>query len=218
MIFERSRHGDVEVLTWNDGENRYRADSVAEWHTTLDELEATDGPLALVVTGTGKFFSNGLDLDWLGANPDEAGPMIDGVHRLFGRMLTLNLFTVGALNGHVFAGGAMLACGFDVRVMRTGRGYWCLPEVDLGIPLTEPMFATVAAQLPPATLHEAIVTGRRYGAEEALAAGIVDHAVPEERVVELAIELAQAMAAKDRSVIANHKRQMYGHVAEVCGA
>jgi len=218
MSLDRSRHGDVEVVTWNDGENRYRGDSVAEWHRTLDDLEATDGPLALVVTGTGKFFSNGLDLDWMSTHPDESEPMLRGVHRLLGRMLTLNLYTVAAINGHAFAGGAMLTCGFDERIMRDDRGYWCLPEVDLGLPLTPAMYATVAAHLPHPTLHESIVTGRRYDAADALAAGIVERTAPEADVVALAIERAQAMAAKNRSVIANHKRQMYGDVAALCGA
>jgi len=214
---ERTRHDDVVLVTWNDGENRYRGDSVAEWHDALDELEATDGPLALVVTGTGKFFSNGLDLDWMSANPDASNDMLRGVHRLFGRLLTLGLYTVAAVNGHAFAGGAMLTCAFDERVMREDRGYWCLPEVDLGLPLTPAMYATVAAHLPHATLHESIVTGRRYGGAEAIVAGIVEHVATEERVVELALERAQAMAGKNRSVIANHKRQMYGAVAERCG-
>lgn len=218
MILDRTSDGDVVILTWNDDENRFRGDSVDEWHATIDELEANGGPVALVVTGTGKFFSNGLDLDWLGANPTDGEQMLHGVHRLFGRMLTLNMYTVCALNGHAFAGGAMLSCAFDVRVMRADRGYWCLPEVDLGLPLTPAMYATVAAHLPQATLHDSIVTGRRYAAQDALAGGIVEHIAAEADVVTTAIELARPMASKNRSVIANHKRQMYGTAAALCGA
>ena len=217
MALDLTRDGDVVVVTWNDGENRYRADSVAEWHSVLDELEATDGPLALVATGTGKFFSNGLDLDWMNAHPDESTEMLHGVHRLLGRLAVLNLYSVAAINGHAFAGGAMLTCGFDERVMREDRGYWCLPEVDLGLPLTPPMYAAVAAHLPHPTLHESIVTGRRYGGAEALVAGIVEHVAIEGEVLSRAVDRAQAMAGKNRSVIANHKRQMYGHVAALCG-
>lgn len=217
MALEQTRDGDVVVVTWNDGENRYRGDSVAEWHAVLDELEATDGPLALVVTGSGKFFSNGLDLDWMGANPGDTDEMLAGVHRLLGRMLLLNMYSIAAINGHAFAGGAMLTCGFDERVMREDRGYWCLPEVDLGLPLTPAMYATVAAHLPHATLHESIVTGRRYGGAEALVAGIVEHVAIEAEVVGRAVERAQAMAGKNRAIIANHKRQMYGAAAAICG-
>lgn len=218
MILQRRTEGDVIVATWDDGENRFRTDSVAEWHALLDDVEATDGAAALVVAGSGKFFSNGLDLDWMGANPDESESMLAGVHRLFGRLMTLGCYTVGAIVGHAFAGGAMLSCCFDERVMRADRGYWCLPEVDLGLPLTPAMYATVASRLPHPILHEAIVTGRRYGGAEALDAGIVEQLATEDRVVELAIERAAAMVGKDRRVIANHKRQMYGAAAEVCGA
>ena len=217
-VLEQERSGDVVVVTWNDGDNRYRDDSVAEWHALLDDLEAAEGPLALVVTGSGRFFSNGLDLDWMSAHPDEAQAMLAGVHRLFGRMMTLDCYTVAAVNGHAFAGGAMLTCAFDERIMREDRGYWCLPEVDLGLPLTPAMYATVAARLPHATLHESIVTGRRYGGPEALAAGIVDATASEADLLSTAIERAGAMADKSRRVIGAHKRQMYGDAAALCTA
>ena len=66
------RHeGSVAILTWNDGENRINADSLERLNALLDELEATKGPMSVVLTGVGKFFSNGLDLERFGANPAE---------------------------------------------------------------------------------------------------------------------------------------------------
>lgn len=214
---ELEHRGAVAVLRMVDGENRFRRDSIDEWHRVLGELAATDGPLALVVTGSDRFFSNGLDLDWFRDNPDRAGGVVDDVHRLFGRLLTFPAYTVAAVNGHAFAGGAMLSCAADLRVMRTDRGYWCLPEVDLGLPLTVPMMSVVRARLPRAAAHDAIVTGRRYTAAQALEAGIVEHAVVEAEVLDAAVALAEPMAAKDRSVIAEHKRMLFGPTAEVCG-
>jgi enoyl-CoA hydratase/carnithine racemase len=216
-IIDLERRGDVVVARWADGENRYRLDSLARWDELLTELEATEGPLALVVTGEGKFFSNGLDLDWMGEHPDDAGAVVEQVHRLFGRMLLLPAYTVAAINGHAFAGGAMLACAFDVRVMRTDRGYWCLPEVDLGIPLTEPMMEIVTVRLPRAAAHDAIMTGRRYAATEAQSLGIVEHVADEADVLDRAVELAAVMAPKDRGVIAAHKRMLFGRSAAICG-
>ena len=50
------REGDVFVLSWNDGaDNRFRDDGIAGWNAALDEIEAADGPNALVTTGAGKF-------------------------------------------------------------------------------------------------------------------------------------------------------------------
>lgn len=208
---------DVAVVRWSDGENRFNRASVRRWHEVLDELEAIEGPLSVVVTGDGRFFSNGLDLDGFAADPEGSGAVLDEVHRLFGRVLLLPAYTVFALNGHTFAAGAMLSCCGDARVMREDRGYWCLPEVDLGLPLTEPMFAAVTARLSVAAAAEAMNTGRRYTAEEAVAAGLVDCAVPESEVVERAVVLAAPLAAKDRKVIARHKRMLFGEAARVCG-
>src|SRR3546814_12169538 len=73
----------------------------------------------------------------------------------------------------------MMACCVDQRVMRDDRGYWCLPEVDLGTPVTDEMFAAVTSRLSVATAAEALTTGRRFTAPEALAAGIVDHTAAE---------------------------------------
>ena len=71
----------------------------------------------------------------------------------------------------------MLASAHDQIIMRADRGYWCLPEVDLGLPLTPAMYATVAAHVPAPTLAEAVLTDRRYGGVEACSAGIASEAV-----------------------------------------
>jgi len=208
-------HGDVRVLRWADGENRFNLESLAALHGAVDELIHLEGPLALVLTGDGKFFSNGLDLDWMGANPGDAGRVVSEVHRLLGRVLAFPAITVAAVNGHAFAGGAMLATACDLVVMRDDRGYWCLPEADLGLPLTDPMFAVISTKLPRRTAQEAILTGRRYDAAQALAAGIVHHTAPEAAVVAKAIELAAVGATKRRNTIEVHKQQLFGDALAV---
>ena len=217
MSIDIDQHGDVRIVRWDDGENRVNLDSMTEWHAALDQLEAVDGPLAVVVIGTGKFFSNGLDLDRFAAAPDEVGPTVELLNQLFGRMLLFPAYTVGALNGHTFAAGAMLSCCFDARVMRTDRGYWCLPEVDLGLPLSEAMTAVVTARLPMEAAQDAMLTGRRYNAEDAQALGIVTDTSDEGRLLGVAVDLAAPMAAKHRGVIAEHKRLLFGEAARVCG-
>ncbi len=217
MILDLEPRGDVVVIHWRDDENRFRRDSIDRWHEVLGELEAVDGPLALVVAGEGKTFSNGLDLDWFAANPEEAPLVIEDVHRLFGRMLSFPAYVVFALTGHAFAGGAMLSYTADVRIMRTGRGYWCLPEVDLGLPLTVPMARAVTSRLPWPAAQQAIITGHRFTAEEALAIGIVHEVADEDVIVDRAVERAAPMATKNRSVIAAHKRLLFGDAAAACG-
>jgi Delta3-Delta2-enoyl-CoA isomerase len=207
----------VAVLRMDAGENRFNRESVDALHAALDEVEATEGPVALVTTGSGKFYSNGLDLDWLGEAGEAGAGFIDDVHRLLGRVLGFPAITVAAVNGHAFAGGAMLATAHDHLIMREDRGYWCLPEVDLGLPLTPAMFAVVAAHLPPTTLRESALTGRRYGGPDAVAAGIADAVAPEPDVVDHAVALATGLADKNRKVIAAHKRLLFGDALTTCG-
>jgi len=217
MIVDVETRGAVRVLHWRDGENRCNRASMACWHDVLGELETIEGPLALVIVGDGKYFSNGLDLDRFSTDPEEAGPTVEGLHRLFGRLLLFPAYTVAAINGHAFAGGAMLSCACDLRVMRSDRGYWCLPEVDLGLPLTDGMKAVVTARLPRSAAADAMMTGRRYTATDALARGIVEHIAPEADLLDRAVALAAEIAPKNRTVIAAHKRLLFADAARICG-
>ena len=209
--------GPVALITWNDGENRINLDSLGRLNDIFDELDQIEGPLAVVWTGTGKFFSNGLDLDRFADDPDQFGATATALHRLFGRVLLFPAYTVAAINGHAFAGGAMLTCTTDLRVMRADRGYWCLNEVELGLPLTDAMAALVLGRLPKAAAREAMLTARRFDAASALAAGIVEVIVPEDDVVPYAVERAAAIAPKDRQVIKIHKYQAFADVARRTG-
>ncbi|MEZ5179747.1 MAG: enoyl-CoA hydratase/isomerase family protein [Acidimicrobiales bacterium] len=161
-MIDLTRDGEVFVLTMHDGENRLSPPMLDALDAALTEVAEAEGPRALVTTGSDRFYSNGLDLDWLGDHPDEMLPYLGRVHALFARILSMPCATVAACNGHTFAAGAMLAIAHDVRVMRSDRGYWCLPEVDLGMPFTPGMNALIPARLPAMTAHEAMVTGRRY--------------------------------------------------------
>lgn len=204
-----SRHEDVFLLDLGDDENRFNPDWVGAVNALLDEVEGSDAPRALVSTAQGKIWSNGLDLEWLGANVAQANSFLAEVHELFARMLTIGVPTVAALQGHTFAAGAMLALAHDQRVMRADRGYFCLPEIDINIPFSPGMSALVMARLPIAAAHEAMTTGRRYGGGEALSAGIVHAAVPEQEVLAHALALAAPLAAKDGATLGTIKQRMY---------
>ena len=203
------RDGDVYLLDLGDDENRFNPDWVGAVEAALDEVAAAPEPRALVTTARGKIWSNGLDLEWMGAHTDQVPAFVPRVHALFGRMLALPVPTVAAIQGHCFAAGAMLAVAHDFRVMRADRGYFCLPEVDIHIPFTAPMAALIQARLSKSAAHEAMTTGRRYGGEDAAAAGIVDAAVAEDRVLAEAVQRAGAQAAKHGPTLGAIKEGMY---------
>ena len=213
------RQGDVFVLRFDAPENRFRPDGVTAWHAALDEVEAAGSPAALVTTGTGKFYSNGLDLEWLLAQATDAErrDYIPSVLGLMARVLTFPTITVAAINGHAFGAGAQLSLAHDYRIMRTQRGYWCMPEIDMKAPLHPGMTALIQARVPRQTAHELIVTGTRYAADSARAKRIVDEAVAEEALLPRAIELAAGLAGKATPVMRTLKQGLYPRALEALG-
>ena len=212
-MLELTREGAVFVLTWSDGENRFRDEAIDGWNAALDEVEAAEGPKALVTTGAGKFYSNGLDLDWaVRERKDDFADYILDVLAVLGRILTLPCTSVSACNGHAFGAGAQLVVAHDYRLMRAERGFFCMPEVDMKAYLHPGMTALLAARLPGQTVHEVLTTGRRYGGGDAKAAGIVEEALPEAELLPRAIALAAGLAAKAHPVMKRLKADLYPHV------
>ncbi|TFH21174.1 MAG: enoyl-CoA hydratase/isomerase family protein [Myxococcales bacterium] len=218
-MIDLQRDGDVFVLRLDDGENRFSFEMCRQINEALDEIEAAGSPAALVTTGTGKFFSNGLDLDeMIAAGEERAMDYLRGVLDVLARFLTFPTVTVAAVNGHAFGAGAQLLVAHDYRVMRNDRGYFCMPEIDMRLPLHPFMTEILRERLPLTVTHEVIVTGRRYGGEDAAAAGIVDHAVAESKVVSTAKSIASGLAAKADPVMHVHKRELHRRVLDVIGA
>jgi enoyl-CoA hydratase/carnithine racemase len=216
---ELEREGDVFVLRRDEGENRFHEGGIAAWNAALDEVEKADGPKALVTTGTGKFFSNGLDLDWALANrKDDFDAYLSEVLDILRRVLVMPCITVAAVNGHAFGAGAQLAMAHDFRTMRADRGYFCMPEIDMKAPLHPGMIAILKQRMPKQTVHEVIVTGRRFGGADAAEAGIVQQALPQDEVLPRAIEIAAGLAAKADPVMTRLKTDLYPGVVEALGA
>jgi enoyl-CoA hydratase/carnithine racemase len=201
--------GDVWILHLGDDENRFNPDWMTAVGNALDEVAAKPEPRALVTHASGKIWSNGLDLDWLGQNQDQVQPFVDQVHDLFAKFLAAPLPTVAAIQGHCFAAGAMLALAHDWRVMRADRGFFCLPEADINIPFTPGMSALIQSRLTPAAATTAMIGAKRFGGEEAASLGIVDAATAEDQVLAQAVELAGAHAAKLGGTLATIKERMY---------
>lgn len=197
----------IAVLNLGDSENRFSPGWLESVNAHLDAVE--NDAQGLVTTGSGKFYSNGLDLDWLMANGDHIDWYVGAVQEVFTRILTFPLPTVAAVNGHAFGAGAMLAIAHDYRVMREDRGYFCFPEIDIKIPFTPGMAALIQAKLTAQTAVTAMVTGHRYGGKEAQSVGIVDVTASEGNLVDTAIDRLVPILGKDPGTMAAIKATMF---------
>src|SRR5215217_430223 len=196
------RDGDVWIINLGDDENRFHPDWIKQVVGFIDQVAAEPSPRALVTTATGKFWSNGLDLDWLGQNQDQVDGYVARVHELFARYLAAPMYTVAAIQGHAFAAGAMLTLAHDWRVMRADRGYWCLPEADINIPFAHGMNALIQCKLTAQAQTDSQV------------AGIVDATEPESLVLSQAVQTAAAQAGKQGATLGTIKERMYESVLE----
>ena len=172
-------------------------------------------PAPLVTVGGHKFYSNGLDLDWFGANPDQGARFAGHMQLLLARVLTLSAPTLAAISGHAFGAGALLALAHDGRVMRSDRGYLCLPEVDIGVPFTPGMSALIQGKLVPRIALEAMTSGRRYSGEQALDCGIVDATADQANLLDVALSRVRDLGAKNPATLGAIKKTMFSPVVSL---
>lgn len=209
-MIDLERQDGVCVLHMRNGENRFNLEVLDRLNAALDEVEKSGAP-TLVTTGIDKFYSNGMDLDRLLAEGGEIllQRAIDEAADFFVRLSLLPAITVAAINGHCYAGGAILAMAHDVRIMRADRGFFCMPEIDIQVPLPVKMTAIIRPRLSPMTCRDVVLFGRRYTAAEAHAAGIIDELAADENVLPRALEIARTHGEKHPPTVGAMKRALY---------
>lgn len=200
-----SSDGTLRLLTMQ-GSGAFNPDSLAAFNAALDAVLTDESAEILLITGVDKNFSQGLDLDYLMSAPEGAMDFVRDCLLMIGRLLTFPVPVVSAVNGHAFGLGAMITLASDYKVMRQDRGYFCLPEVDLGMTLTYRMNALVCGKLSGNVLRDILLTGRRVAGPEAAQWGIVDGVAPEAELLALAQALAAPMRGKNRNALAGLKR------------
>ncbi len=216
-MIDLTREGAVFTLTLNDGENRWNTTFVRAVAKAIDEVEASTGPAALVTTSSNeKFFSNGLDLAWIQSTGEHRGGdrtvFADEFMKLMGRLITLPIPTICAINGHAFGAGFMMALCHDVRVMREDRGFACANEMQLGMAIPRPELMLFRHKIPMNAFHETVQLARRWTGPDAKAVGIVQQVASVENLLNIAIQRANELAplGANRNVFGAQKETLYG--------
>ena len=198
----------IAIVRLGEDENRFSPGFLDDIDDVLSQA-ISDGAQGLITTAGGKFYSNGLDLEWLGAHTDQGQWYIGRVHQLLARVLTLPLPTAAAVVGHAFGAGAMLAIAHDFRVMRADRGYFCFPEVDIRIPFNPGMAALIQSKLTPRAAIASMTTGRRFSGPDAEQFGIVDATCAEGAVTDTALDVVRPLQGKDSGTLGAIKQTMF---------
>ena len=213
----------IYYLTMDSKENRWNTTFVRDIAEALDEIENDEGPGALITSSTNpKFFSNGLDLDWMQSpenHPDGGDREVFGEEFMYlmGRVITLPIPTVCAINGHAFGAGFMFALSHDIRIMREDRGFLCANEMQLGLPIPRPELALFKHKVPANAFFETVQLSKRWTGSDALNAGIIQGVSSLEELPEVAQNKATELAplANNRKNFGHQKEMLYGENAAI---
>jgi enoyl-CoA hydratase len=158
---------------------------------------------ALVITGTGKTFCAGADLQrFADGGPDYVAELWPDLSGLFEDLLRYPRPVVAAINGHAIAGGCVIACCADYRLMAAGT--IGVPELKVGLPLPAASLAAIVLTVGPGAAA-LINGGDTFEPEVAWRRGLVDQVVGPEDLRERAVAAAQRMAAAPAATFWNCK-------------
>lgn len=212
-----SDRGAVRVLTLHRPEvrNALNEELRLELAAKLEQAAAAPGVRALVLTGSGSAFCAGLDLAELASmrerNTEQHREEARALSELFLRIYRLPKPVVAAVNGPAVAGGAGLVsvCDLVIAGERARIGY---TEVRIGF-VAALVSVFLVRQIGERSARELLLGGELIGAAEALALGLVNEVVPDERLLERALERAEALTANAPTALALTKTLL----AEVSG-
>ncbi len=163
-----------------------------------DQLEEVDRmPYgAVILTGTGSSFSAGVDL-WrlLDGGAEYIRSFLPALDRALSTLFTLPRPVVAAVNGHAIAGGCVLACACDYRLMAEGPGRIGVAELRVGVPFPALALETLRFATGDVRAQEMVYLAEVYSAQEARELNLVDEVVPPGQLLERAGSMADRLAA-----------------------
>jgi enoyl-CoA hydratase/carnithine racemase len=214
----------VAILTMTNGENKQNLDFAQTLNAMLDEIIADKSVTALIITSNDeKNFSQGIDVEWILARlqKKECQPVndfISGMDRVFKKLLLYPVPVIAAINGHAYGNGSIMSCACDFRFMKADRGFFCFPEVNLGIPFRHGMNAFIKKAVPMYKLSEMQLTGNRYGAPELETHHIILKACAnKEELMTEALAFAKTFQKK-RGIFGELKKRLYRDIIEIMDA
>jgi enoyl-CoA hydratase/carnithine racemase len=214
----------VAILTMTNGENKQNLDFAKTLNAMLDEIIADKSVTALIITSNDeKNFSQGIDVEWILAKLQKkeyqpVNDFISGMDDVFKKLLLYPVPVIAAINGHAYGNGSIMSCACDFRFMKSDRGFFCFPEVNLGIPFRRGMNAFIKKAVPMYKLSEMQLTGNRYGAPELEAHHIILKAcVNKEELMAEALAFAKTFQKK-RGIFGELKKRLYRDIIEILDA
>jgi methylglutaconyl-CoA hydratase len=208
--------GEIAMITLSRPEKRnaITREMIAELLSAFDEVE-TSPARVLILTGAGKAFCSGMDLEALKSfarqSPAEQREDADRLGTLFLRIWSFPKPTIAAVNGHALAGGCGIAtlCDFTIAPAEAKFGY---PEARIGfLPAVVSVF--LARQIGDKKARDLLLTGKAIDAAEAQRLGLVTQIVPAKELMIAVQILAASLLACSPVSLRMTKKLLYDFAA-----
>jgi enoyl-CoA hydratase len=205
-VIEVTEQDGVAMLRLADG--KANTMSIEFCETLTARFAAISPARAVVMTGTGRIFSAGVDLLRLveGGAP-YVRKFLPALSTMLATVFSHPAPVVAAINGHAIAGGCVLACAADKRLMARDSGRIGVTELLVGVPFPPVAMEIMRYATAPQFFADAIFSGATYTPLEAVGRGLVHDVVDPQALLDRAIAAANALAALPPKAFALSKRQ-----------
>jgi len=190
IVLKKIGHTAVLTLNKKSTMNALCAEFLAEINKALDSVEADEDIYTLIITGSGKSFVAGADIDeMVDMTPQQILEWSGLGSGLNLRLEKMPIPVIAAINGYALGGGLELALSCDIRIA-SENARMGLPEVKLGVICGAGGTQRLPDIVGESIAKEMIFTGRSVNAEEALKIGLISKVFPQDKLLEEALNLA----------------------------
>jgi enoyl-CoA hydratase len=208
-MIHREDRGDVTILRLESGKvNAMDLELCTAFSAELDDLMKRNAR-SIVLTSKGSTFSAGVDLIRLmNGGPGYIEKFFPALTEALLKVFSFPRPIIAAMNGHAIAGGFILACACDVRIMVEGAGRLGTPELLVGVPLPSIAMEVLRFAVPAPHLAQLAYLGRTVTPTEALRMGMIEEVVPENQLLGHAFRTANQMATIPDKAFQITKREL----------
>ena len=171
-VMSLRNEGKVAIISMDNGKNAHNLEFAKQLLNLLKQAEEDKGNKALILASSDeKSWSQGIDVPWMmgsiqNGKHDDVKEFLHTMDACYTLMMQYPMPVIAAINGHTFGNGSVLACACDFRFMRSDRGFFCFPEVDMNIPFIPGMIDVILKAIPMYRFNEMMLSGRRLSGAE----------------------------------------------------
>ncbi len=214
MAWNISEKEGVVIVEMNSNKaNLHNPAFFADFHHAFDQVDKDFPSLPLIFTASGAIFSAGIDFSYCfdlfeKGNQDEVHDWFKNYSGMMLRLFKSPRLTVAAINGHTFAGGAILALCCDFRIGVGGSARYSINEVPVGVPMPSVYTEIIRCRLGNPAASESILSGEVYHAESALKLGIIKKIVAADQLITEAVKQALVITPDCYTAYAHSKKAL----------